>query len=91
MTEKDKADDTFMILQLWRDALKKGLCIKEFHIQDDGKTFEFDLKKESEYNCDDCKAEFCFKSLDWKNDCENIPNNKINSNTKDIEYERAYT
>ena len=84
--------DTFTILQLWRDALKKALCVKDFHIEDDGKTFDYNLKEPAEYKCDDCKSEFCFKSLEWINDCGDSGNTELNvkTKTKEIEFERAY-
>ena len=83
---------TFSILQLWREALGKALCVKEFHIQENGKVFDYDLKDESEYNCDDCESEFCFKSLDWLEDCGDEANSKLNLKTppKELDYERAY-
>ena len=84
----------FGILQLWRDALSKALCVKHFYIQDDGKTFDYDLKDEGEFKCDNCKSEFCFKSLEWLEDCGDDGNSKLNKNTypksKEIEFERAY-
>ncbi|MCK5520334.1 MAG: hypothetical protein KAI81_04415 [Candidatus Marinimicrobia bacterium] len=70
----------FSILQLWRQSLEQAICIKEFHIEDDGKTFDFDLKEEGEYNCKDCNSEFCFKSLDWMEDCGDGGNKKLNQN-----------
>lgn len=82
----------FTILQLWREALTKALCVKEFHIVDDGKTFDYDLKEDGEYKCDECKSEFCFKSLDWLEDCGDNENSRLNLKTppKEIEFERAY-
>ena len=91
MTNK-KELTTFDILLLWREALGKAVCVKNFHIQGDGKTFDFDLKDESEYNCDDCKSEFCFKSLEWLEDCGDGSNSKLNINTpqRELEYEVMY-
>lgn len=84
----------FSILQLWRESLGKALCVKEFHIEDDGKLFDFDLKDAGEYKCDDCKSEFCFKSLEWLEDCGDSSNNKLNQktypSTKELEYEVMY-
>lgn len=82
----------FSILQLWREALGKALCIKQFHIQGDGKTFDYDLKDEGEFNCNDCKSEFCFKSLEWLEDCGDSENSKLNIKTppKEVDYERIY-
>lgn len=84
----------FSILQLWRESLGKALCVKEFHIKDDGKTFDFDLKDDGEYKCDDCKSEFCFKSLEWLEDCGDSGSNQLNQKTypptKELEYEKAY-
>lgn len=62
---------TFEALQRWRRALEEGICIKSFKITDDGKAFDYELKDESEYNCKDCFAVFCFKSLKWDDDQEN--------------------
>ena len=92
MTEKDLP--VFSILQLWREALSKATCVLKFNIQGDGKTFDFDLKDESEYNCNDCKSEFCFKSLEWLEDCGDDSNSKLNKDTytesKEITFEGMY-
>ena len=89
----DEELSVFKILQLWRDALTKAICVKEFHITEDGKTFDYNLKEPGEFKCDDCKSEFCFKSLEWLEDCGDSTNSKLNIKTppKELEYERAYT
>lgn len=91
MTKKELS--VFSILQLWREALSKAPCVKEFHIEGDGKTFDYDLKDE-EVNCDDCTSEFCFKSLEWLEDCGDNGNKKFNMKTyskpKELDYERIY-
>ena len=66
----DPEPTVFDILQLWREALKKGLCVLNWHILEDGKTFDYNLKDEKDYNCKDCKAPFCFKSLEWLDDVQ---------------------
>ena len=92
MTKKELP--LFSILQLWRDSLEKAVCIKEFHIEGDGKTFDFDLKDEAEYNCKDCQSEYCFKSLDWIEDCGDSGNKKLDHKNypadKKVEYEGMY-
>ena len=92
MTKKKPTTFTFTILQLWREALGNAICVKEFHIEDNGKLFDYDLKDESEYNCKDCKSEFCFKSLNWLEDCGDERNSKLNQKTlpKDLEYQKSY-
>lgn len=70
MKTKNK-NATFEALQRWRQALTEGECIKSFKITDDGKGFDYELKNEKEYDCKDCFAFFCFKSLQWDDDQEN--------------------
>lgn len=65
MTKTKNKDMTFEALQVWRRALQDAICIKSFEISDDGKTFDYQMKDKSEYDCKDCVAFFCFKSLEW--------------------------
>lgn len=70
MTTTKNKNATFEALQRWRQALSEGVCIEEFHVSDDGKGFDYELKEESEYSCKDCFAFFCFRTLEWDDDQE---------------------
>lgn len=83
--KQDCSNATFEALQRWRQALSEAICIKNFTISEDGKTFTYEMLPEKEFDCKNCFSFFCFKSLkfDDNQEDETSPDrpNEINNPT----------